>query len=111
VTDRIPRDALPIPDRPYQGELPLDAKDPSATFPPTEPLRPPTGAVPMIFSADETTDVGSNTASPVSDDYGPTDNAFNGRVEWVQIGLGADAEDADHLISPEERLRVAMARQ
>jgi hypothetical protein len=23
----------------------------------------------------------------------------------------ADAEDADHLISPEERLRVAMARQ
>jgi arylsulfatase len=32
-------------------------------------------------------------------------------VNWVQINLGADAEDADHLISPEERLRVAMARQ
>ena len=27
--------------------------------------------VPMIFSADETTDVGSDTATPVSDDYGP----------------------------------------
>jgi arylsulfatase len=69
------------------------------------------GTVPMIFSGDETTDIGSDTASPVSDDYGPADNAFNGRVEWVQIDLGEDAEDADHLITPEERLRVAMARQ
>jgi arylsulfatase A-like enzyme len=69
------------------------------------------GTVPMIFSGDETTDLGSDTASPVSDDYGPGDNAFNGRVEWVQIDLGEDAEDAEHLITPEERLRVAMARQ
>ena len=69
------------------------------------------GTVPMVFSGDETTDVGSDTASPVSDDYGPADNAFNGRVKWVQIDLGEDAEDADHLITPEERLRVAMARQ
>jgi len=69
------------------------------------------GTVPMIFSGDETTDVGSDTASPVSDDYGPADNAFNGSVLWVQIDLGEDAEDADHLITPEERLRVAMARQ
>ena len=67
--------------------------------------------VPLVFSADETTDVGSDTASPVSDDYGAGDNVFNGRVEWVQIDLGEDAEDAYHLISPEERLRVAMARQ
>jgi arylsulfatase A-like enzyme len=69
------------------------------------------GTVPLVFSGDETTDVGSDTASPVSDDYGAGDNAFNGRVEWVQIDLGEDAEDTDHLISPEERLRVAMARQ
>ena len=67
--------------------------------------------VPMIFSADETADIGSDTASPVSDDYGPTDNEFNGSVLWVQIDLGDDAEDADHLITAEERLRVAMARQ
>ena len=53
----------------------------------------------MIFSADETADIGSDTASPVSDDYGPTDNAFNGSVLWVQIDLGEDAEDADHLIT------------
>ena len=44
MSDQIPRDVLPIPDRPYEGALPLDAKDPSATFPPTEPLRPPAGA-------------------------------------------------------------------
>jgi arylsulfatase len=67
--------------------------------------------VPMGFSADETTDVGSDSATPVSDDYGPKDSAFTGRVRWVQIDLGEDAEDHDHLISPEERLRIAMARQ
>jgi arylsulfatase A-like enzyme len=69
------------------------------------------GTVPMVFSADETTDVGSDTATPVSDDYGPRDSAFTGTVRWVQIDLDAAAEDTDHLISPEERLRVAMARQ
>jgi len=69
------------------------------------------GTVPMIFSADETADVGSDTASPVSDDYTSADSVFTGTVRWVQIDLGEDAEDADHMISPEQRLRVAMARQ
>jgi hypothetical protein len=32
-------------------------------------------------------------------------------VQWVQIDLGEDAADADHMITAEERLRVAMARQ
>jgi arylsulfatase A-like enzyme len=66
---------------------------------------------PMIFSGDETTDLGSDSATPVSDDYGPKTSAFTGRVRWVQIDLGEDAEDADHLITPEERLRIAMAKQ
>ena len=69
------------------------------------------GTVPMLFSADETTDVGSDTATPVSDDYSTHDSAFTGTVRWVQLDLDAAAEDTDHLISPEERLRVAMARQ
>ena len=43
MTDRSSRDVLPIPDRMFEGELPLDAKDPAATFPPIEPLRPPAG--------------------------------------------------------------------
>jgi arylsulfatase len=64
---------------------------------------------PMVFSGDETTDVGSDSATPVSDDYGPKTSAFSGRVRWVQIDL--DVDDHDHLITPEERLRIAMARQ
>jgi arylsulfatase len=47
----------------------------------------------------------------VSDDYGPKESRFTGRIRWVQIDLDAAAEDLDHLISPEERLRIAMARQ
>jgi arylsulfatase len=66
--------------------------------------------VPMAFSADETTDVGSDTATPVADDYG-TDGAFSGRVRWVQLDIDKAADDLDHLITPEERFRVAMARQ
>jgi hypothetical protein len=66
--------------------------------------------VPMLYSADETTDLGRDSATPVSDDHGP-DNAFTGRVLWVHLDVDEAAEDIDHLISPEERLRVAMARQ
>ena len=69
------------------------------------------GTVPMLFSADETTDVGGDTATPVSDDYGPKDSEFTGSVGWVQLDIDEAAEDVDHLISPDERLRVAMARQ
>jgi len=65
--------------------------------------------VPMAFSADETCDVGKGTGSAVSPDYDPKDNAFSGEVNWVQIDLEKD--DHDHMISPEERFKVAMARQ
>jgi len=67
--------------------------------------------VPLIFSADETADVGRDTGSAVSDDYAGESSIFTGKVNWVQIDLGEDADDADHLITPEERLHVAMARQ
>jgi arylsulfatase len=67
--------------------------------------------VPMVFSADETTDVGGDSATPVSDDHGPQEVEFTGSVQWVQIDIDEAAEDLDHLISPEERIRVAMARQ
>jgi arylsulfatase A-like enzyme len=67
--------------------------------------------VPMVFSADETTDLGEDTGTAVSDDYAPHASSFNGRVRWVQIDLADAAQDDDHLISPDERLRVAMARQ
>jgi arylsulfatase len=69
------------------------------------------GTVPMAFSADETCDVGSDTASPVSDDYTSESSHFTGTIDWVQIDIADAAENLDHLISPEERLKIAMARQ
>ncbi|HEX4770472.1 MAG TPA: arylsulfatase [Bryobacteraceae bacterium] len=67
--------------------------------------------VPMVFSADETCDVGKGTGSPVSPEYDAHDNEFNGEVNWVEIDIGKDSVNLDHLITPEQRLQVAMARQ
>jgi arylsulfatase A-like enzyme len=64
---------------------------------------------PMGYSADEACDVGSDTGSPASPDYGPTGNRFTGEIEWVQLDIGEDS--SDHLITPEDRFNVAMARQ
>jgi arylsulfatase A-like enzyme len=65
----------------------------------------------MVFSADDGCDVGSDTGSPVSPDYGPRGNEFSGRVKGVQIALAEAAETADHMVSPEDAMRIAMARQ
>jgi arylsulfatase len=64
---------------------------------------------PLIFSADETTDIGYESGTTVSPDYTAQGSRFSGRIHWVQIDVGED--DNDHYIDPEERLRVAMARQ
>jgi arylsulfatase len=66
---------------------------------------------PMVFSADDGLDVGCDTGASVSPDYGPADNEFNGSVRGVQLAFGADADKPEHRVSPEEALRVAMARQ
>jgi arylsulfatase A-like enzyme len=66
---------------------------------------------PMIFSADETTDIGADSATPVSDEYDTGTSTLTGRVRWVRIDLGDDARDADHLITPEERYRIAVTLQ
>ena len=42
------------------------------------------------------------------EDY-PDNLAFTGRIHWVQLDIADDSQD--HLISPEDRLRVAMTRQ
>jgi arylsulfatase len=64
---------------------------------------------PMIFSADETTDIGYESGTTVTSDYTARDSRFAGKINWVQLDLGKD--DHDHFIDPEERLRIAMARQ
>jgi arylsulfatase len=64
--------------------------------------------VPFLYSLDETADIGRDTASPVSDDYSGEESIFRGRVEQVRIDVG---EAAEQQVPPEERLRIALARQ
>ena len=65
----------------------------------------------MIFSADDGCDVGEDTGAPVSEDYGPHGNGFNGKIKGVQLAIADAAEDSDHLIDPADAIRMAMARQ
>ncbi len=66
---------------------------------------------PMIFSADETTDIGYESGTAVSPDYSTENGSskFTGKIHWVQVDAGAD--DHNHMIDPDERLRVAMSLQ
>ncbi len=63
-------------------------------------------SIPMGFSADEACDVGRDTGSPASPDYGARGNQFTGEISWVQLELGED--NHDHLITPEQRFNFAV---
>jgi arylsulfatase len=65
----------------------------------------------MVFSADDGCDVGRDSGSPVSQEYGPRGNEFTGRVKGVELAIAEAADIADHIVSAEEVVRVAMARQ
>ena len=64
---------------------------------------------PMVFSADECLDIGRESGTNVTPDYKPETSKFTGKIKWVQIDLGTDSHD--HLITPEQRLHLAMTRQ
>ncbi len=64
---------------------------------------------PVGFSADEACDVGRDTGSSPSPDYRPGTSAFTGTIAWVEIDTGDD--DHDHLVTAEDRLRIAMGKQ
>ena len=57
---------------------------------------------PMVFSADETTDIGYELGTTVTAAYSTRGSRFTGKIGWVQLDLGAD--DHDHFIDPGERL-------
>jgi arylsulfatase A-like enzyme len=63
---------------------------------------------PLVFSADETTDIGDDYGMPVSNDYARA-SRFTGRLHVVQIDVGED--DHSHLVDPAELVRVATSRQ
>jgi arylsulfatase A-like enzyme len=65
----------------------------------------------MIFSCDDGCDVGVDTGAPVSTDYESRGSEFNGRVRGVQLAIAEASESETHTVTPEEALRVAMARQ
>lgn len=58
----VPREVLPIPDRPYVGPTMYDARDPRATYRPIEPLRPPEGAPNVLLILLDDAGFGSNSA-------------------------------------------------
>ena len=47
--------------------------------------------VPMIYSGDETCDLGVDTGTPVSEDYTSESSNFTGRVKWVELQLATTA--------------------
>jgi arylsulfatase len=65
----------------------------------------------MVFSADDGCDVGKDGGSAVSPDYGHHGNAFNGTVRGVELAIAKGAESLDHLVKPEDALRIAMSVQ
>ena len=65
----------------------------------------------MVFSADDGCDVGVDSGAPVSPDYGPLDNAFNGTVKGVALAIAEAAQSVDHLVKSEDIIAIAMARQ
>ena len=64
-----------------------------------------------IFSADDGTDVGEDSGSAVSPDYGPTGNHFNGEIKGVQLSISDDPNNSDHLVNPEDAIKAALGRQ
>ncbi len=66
---------------------------------------------PILFSADETCDVGAEYGSPVSEDYGATGNQFTGEINWVEIDIGDAASNPEHELTHAQRLHVALGTQ
>ena len=66
----------------------------------------------MVFSADETADVGEDDATPVTEDYKAYDNKFTGKILKVTIdvkemGAGVKAEAAKANTEAAKKLEAA----
>ena len=65
----------------------------------------------MVLSADDGADVGEDSGAPVSPDYGPIGNAFNGEVKRVLLSIKDDPNNSDHPVKPEDAINAALGRQ
>lgn len=72
------------------------------------------GNIPMthaiVFSTDDGCDVGEDSGAPVSPDYGPVGNGFNGNVRGVLLSIDDDPKNADHLVNPEDAVKAILGR-
>ena len=64
----------------------------------------------MVFSADETSDVGLKRGAPITPDVPTENNAFTGTVQVIVIDADT-TENVDHLISREDLVNMLMALQ
>ena len=58
--------------------------------------------VPLLFSGDETLDIGADLGTPVSGVPSHGDSEFTGEAHWVQLDV--EITDADRYRRPTERL-------
>jgi arylsulfatase len=65
--------------------------------------------IPMVFSADETSDVGIKRGSPMTPEMPPEHSEFNGKVSVVVIETSEESQE--HLLSKEDVLNMIVARQ
>jgi arylsulfatase len=65
----------------------------------------------QIFSADDGCDVGEDSGAPVSEDYGSRGNGFNGKIKGLELAIVDDPANSAHLITPEDAIHIALARQ
>jgi arylsulfatase len=63
-----------------------------------------------IFSADDGLDVGEDSGAPVSPDYGPVGNHFNGEVKGVQLSI-VEGENEGKVVDPKDAVRAMFGRQ
>jgi len=64
----------------------------------------------IVFSADETADVGIETGTPVvPDEYSVDQSRFTGELSWVELKIGDD--DQSHLVDEETLVHALMGRQ
>jgi arylsulfatase len=63
----------------------------------------------IVFSADDGCDVGEDSGAPVSPDYGPLENGFNGQIRGVLLSIADDPDN--HVVNPADAIRAALGRQ
>ena len=113
------REILPDPDIPAPGLTTYDAKDPDTSYPPIVPLRPPEGAPDVLLELIDTVGYGASSAfgGPCQT---PTFEALAAAglkyTRFHTTALCSPTRSAlltgrNHLIKPEDRVKLAMGIQ